>query len=227
MSIIDIAKSYLGTTEGSSKHREIIDEYNKIKHAGGYAMTYSDPWCAAFASLCAYKAGVRAPIEVNTEAIRGQVKVTSSSRPGYFAFFDWNGDGLSDHIGIVESVSGNTVSVISGNYSNQVKRSQHNVNEILCFGVIGDGEDILEPVAQNNTTDDIEYKTVLNGSVDPFVFVCQGLLVIRGFDVGRYGIDGEFGNDTEAALIAFQKKAGLTADGVCGSNTWEKLKAGR
>jgi hypothetical protein len=33
-------------------------------------------------------------------------------------------------------------------------------------------------------------------------------------------IDGDFGSKTESAVKAFQKKAGLTVDGVVGKNTW-------
>ena len=33
-------------------------------------------------------------------------------------------------------------------------------------------------------------------------------------------IDGDFGSKTESAVKAFQKKTGLTVDGVVGKNTW-------
>lgn len=35
--------------------------------------------------------------------------------------------------------------------------------------------------------------------------------------------DGKFGTKTRTALIAWQKKNGLTADGVCGLNSWKKI----
>lgn len=34
-------------------------------------------------------------------------------------------------------------------------------------------------------------------------------------------VDGYFGAETEAAVIAGQKKAGIVADGICGPYTWE------
>lgn len=36
-------------------------------------------------------------------------------------------------------------------------------------------------------------------------------------------VDGNFGRGTEAAVIAFQTRQGLTADGVIGPNTWAHL----
>ena len=41
--------------------------------------------------------------------------------------------------------------------------------------------------------------------------------------VATGGADGIFGPKTKAAVIAFQKKHGLTADGVVGPTTWAKL----
>ncbi len=38
-------------------------------------------------------------------------------------------------------------------------------------------------------------------------------------------VDGDFGTKTKNALIAFQKKYGLTADGIYGSNSEKKMKA--
>lgn len=53
----------------------------------------------------------------------------------------------------------------------------------------------------------------------------QKLLIEHGFNVGSDGADGDFGRNTENAVIAFQKANGLTPDGVCGSATWAALQA--
>ena len=42
-----------------------------------------------------------------------------------------------------------------------------------------------------------------------------------GFNCGK--VDGIFGNGTRAAVIAFQKAHGLSADGIVGQNTWRAL----
>lgn len=45
----------------------------------------------------------------------------------------------------------------------------------------------------------------------------QRLLAGAGFNPGK--IDGSFGNGTQAAVIAFQRSAGLLADGIAGTRT--------
>ena len=45
-----------------------------------------------------------------------------------------------------------------------------------------------------------------------------------GYDLGSWGVDGDFGKDTEAAVRKFQRDHGLTVDGIVGSQTQDALK---
>lgn len=65
------------------------------------------------------------------------------------------------------------------------------------------------------------YPTLKKGSKGDSVKKLQTLLVSKGYN--PKGTDGIFGNDTEAAVKAFQKANGLTADGIVGSKTWAAL----
>lgn len=51
----------------------------------------------------------------------------------------------------------------------------------------------------------------------------QEALEANGFSVGKHGIDGILGKDTEAALKAFQESIGETADGLYKESTHAKL----
>jgi len=62
--------------------------------------------------------------------------------------------------------------------------------------------------------------TIRRGSKGADVRRCQKILVEDGYDVS---IDGDFGYGTEVAVKDFQKKSGLTADGIVGTNTWNAL----
>jgi hypothetical protein len=62
-----------------------------------------------------------------------------------------------------------------------------------------------------------------NGSVGADVRQLQTHLNTQGFEVER---DGWFGDNTEAAVIAFQRRVGLVADGVAGPKTMAALQTG-
>lgn len=73
--------------------------------------------------------------------------------------------------------------------------------------------------------EDPDYRpTLRKGDSGTYVTMMQELLIQRGYPMPKYGADGKFGNETLAALTAFQKDYGLTADGICGEATWEALQ---
>lgn len=81
-------------------------------------------------------------------------------------------------------------------------------------------------VSPSESTDDSEEftfttKNIYIGSKGINVYRLQTILKARGFYKGT--IDRSFGEQTRQAVIAFQKKAGLTVDGVCGNATWATL----
>ena len=55
------------------------------------------------------------------------------------------------------------------------------------------------------------------------VKVLQELLMQLDYALPKHGADAEFGSETEKALLAFQKKAGLEADGKYGDKTHAAL----
>ncbi len=58
------------------------------------------------------------------------------------------------------------------------------------------------------------------------VRAAQLLLIGRGYSCGRYGADGEIGQDTYNATIAYQRACGLQQDGIIGDQTWARLIGG-
>lgn len=152
--IVNAAVSYIGCKESDGSHKKIIDLYNSHKPlARGYAMKYTDAWCATFVSAMAIKCGLTAilPTECGCEKMIELFKKLGSwqendayvPQPGDVIFYDWDdsgsGDnrGYSDHVGIVEKVSGSTITIIEGNMSNAVGRRNLKVNAryIRGYGV--------------------------------------------------------------------------------------------
>lgn len=58
------------------------------------------------------------------------------------------------------------------------------------------------------------------------VRAAQLLLIGRGYSCGRCGADGEIGQDTCNAVIAYQRACGLQQDGIIGAQTWARLIGG-
>ena len=75
----------------------------------------------------------------------------------------------------------------------------------------------------------VSMQTVLRkGNKGTAVELLQSRLANKGYRLSRNptqntGIDGHFGGYTLRALKQFQKKNGLTVDGICGPNTWKVL----
>ncbi len=53
----------------------------------------------------------------------------------------------------------------------------------------------------------------------------QELLMQNGYSLPKYGADGDFGDETVAAVKKFQKDFGLPVTGIVDNATWEKLNA--
>lgn len=66
----------------------------------------------------------------------------------------------------------------------------------------------------------VKISTIKSGSRGNLVKVAQLLLIRSGRSLAA---DGIFGAKTVSATKSFQKSKGLTADGIIGTNTWNKL----
>lgn len=69
----------------------------------------------------------------------------------------------------------------------------------------------------------VEMKWLRKGDEGSQVKALQALLIGYGYDLGRTGADGDFGEKTDKAVRKFQSSNGLNPDGVVGDNTWAKL----
>ena len=65
------------------------------------------------------------------------------------------------------------------------------------------------------------YPTCRRGDRNTYVLILQDALNALGYSTGT--LDGVFGARTESALKAAQRAFGLTADGICGCQSWKKI----
>lgn len=71
---------------------------------------------------------------------------------------------------------------------------------------------------------DSQRPTLRRGDMGKAVRDVQQRLADMGYDLGKWGVDGDFGTATEAAVRKFQTARGLTADGIVGAATWAALE---
>ena len=112
-----------------------------------YGFSSRVEWCACFVSWCSEQCGYiesgampkfsYCPTGVEWFRSRGQWLDRNSIPPaGSVIFFNWGGDGVADHVGIVESCDGSIVYTIEGNANNACKQLSYAVGDrrILGYG---------------------------------------------------------------------------------------------
>ena len=176
--VVAEAKVWLGCKESNGTHKGIIDVYNSHKPlARGYAVKYTDEWCATFVSAVAIKLGYTdiIPTECGCPQMIEHFKSIGAwdendarvPRSGDIIFYDWEDNGAGDntgranHVGIVEKVSNGTITVIEGNYNESVARRNIAVNGKYIRGY-GVPKYDAEPVAKKSVTEIA--KEVINGN---------------------------------------------------------------
>ncbi len=75
----------------------------------------------------------------------------------------------------------------------------------------------------DDKTDTQTMQTLRKGDKGDDVRYMQTLLLAHGYDLGKWGADGDYGSATESAVKQFQIDWGLKQDGICGKSTWSTL----
>lgn len=239
--IVKQMQTWVGLNEADGSFKKIIDLYNTIKPLPvGYKLKYTDAWCAGAVSAAAQACDATDIIPAECSCLRMIEKAktmgiwveTDNHKPtdGDIIMYDWDDSGKGDntnapdHVGVVEKTSGNTITVIEGNYSNAVKRRSLQVNGRYIRGYIVPKYE-EEPVTIEIASEvcKIELRELAKGCDGIDVRALQTLLIGYGYSCGSYGADGDFGNATERAVQAFQRDNNLVADGIVGTKTWIKL----
>ena len=226
--------------------------------------------------------------------------VSGGYQPGDLLLYDWNGDGVADHIGVCVAVSGSKLTTVEGNvdeavcrltrsasaamgayrplwgteparpekpaedatgpsepayrpgdrymvqsgdslwaiaerflgsgsrwhdlyvYNNLASTTIH-AGDIIELPPLGWPEDKAEDPAEKPKATLPELRA---GDTGRSVDALQLLLLNAGYPIGPCGVDGELGEDTEAALRAFQADQGLTVTGTTTEITWILLIRG-
>lgn len=265
---VKTAQSYLGCKESNGSHKKIIDIYNAHKPlARNYKVMYADAWCATFVSAMAIKCGLTdiMPTEcgcgqmIQLYAKKGRWKESDSyiPEPGDIIMYDWDDSGKGDcsgwpeHVGIVVSVSGNTIRVIEGNISNSVAYRNISVNGKYIRGYClpdfaSKATDEEEPIdagleqfvrevqaACGAAVDGEAGPETIGKTVTVSAFTNRTHAVVRAVQKRLYALgyievgnaDGEAGPKFDQAVRNYQSDNGCVIDGeiTAGHKTWRKL----
>lgn len=195
-------------------------------------------YCASFAHVIPYHHGYRFPPEsqfgdkgdayvpfverhardhgewADDHASRGE---PCDLQPGDMVTFDWNLDGIGDHVETVVDNYGDpygpTFRTIGANTGDpqgvhQVERDRYYLNGRRRMGEYGDRPSV--------------HPMLREGDQGPAVVELQTALTRHGSSCDA---DGDFGPQTAAAVRQFQQARQLEVDGVVGLATWAALDA--
>lgn len=141
--VADWLVSYIGITEGSAKHKEILSIFNNSGLCPRYTMTVNDAWCATAVSAAFIACGLAGAsgsgklfqcVECYCDSMIAKAKTQGIwvendahvPKVGDVILYDWQdsgvGDntGVSDHVGVVYSITGSTMKIIEGNMNDTV-----------------------------------------------------------------------------------------------------------
>lgn len=158
--------------------------------------------------------------------------------PGDIIFFDWDNKKEKrplDHVGICVGFNNDTLQITyvngNGDSSYYVTEEEINVNakgkdghNLVAYWMryVGD-EETEEPEERPDKGIYIPARELYKGMSGGDVKSLQRLLFADGYSVGMSGDDGDFGNDTEKAVIKYQKDHELDPDGIAGEKTLTAL----
>lgn len=200
------------------------------------------PWCAMFVSWVLAHAGfssdggqtLSVPGVTQTTAhgwsyvpymlnnFRDAGRAVSDPQPGLIVIYDWDGDGVPDHTGLVDAVNADgTIYAVEGNHYDRVDRvyRQRYLIEAFCTLPYASAPNPPAPPARPQNVPPFPGYCSM-GSCDNITRQVQQRLLNRGWQIQ---VDGIFGRQTDQVVRAFQAKKGLEVDGVVGPQTWNAL----
>jgi len=246
--VISLALSQVGYHEQGNNYTKYAADLDAIRGfyngpKNGYA------WCDVFVDWCFVKAyGVVGAKQLlcqpdnscgagclfSANYFKAQGRFFRSPQPGDQIFFSYQ-EGEVSHTGLVVDVSSYGVTTVEGNTSDMVARRSYALSDARIFGYgrpdwnAGTVDPEPEqPEEQPQPEDKPKPKLgglpmLRQGDTGEVVRAAQFLLNGRGASVGKWGADGEFGPMTKEAVLAFQRRGDLEADGIIGPETWAAL----
>ena len=184
MTPFDIAKSYIGLTEGAgpTDNPKIVEMYASVGHSH---VEHDDvAWCAAFVGHCLETAGIRSTRQLNARSYLdwGMPVEIAEARQGDIAVIPRGGSGWQGHVFFIDRIEGEWDWGLGGNQDDAVNVTRYPVAKLLGVRRAGN----VAP------------------AVTMSVEAVQRRLKDLGYhEVGQ--IDGKLGARTRSAILAFRQ----------------------
>jgi peptidoglycan hydrolase-like protein with peptidoglycan-binding domain len=210
-----------------------------------------EAWCGDFVTGTYLEAGLPLPVmqpghrqgfSYCPDAVRyarehGAARSSWQAEPGDLALFDWNGDGVADHVELVESYAGGILHTIGGNSGGSnvdAYRGKGGVHRHIWTAPANVGNPQVLTVANAGTL--VAFGSPNVPTPPPGPPFPGRLLVLKspplsGTDVRTWqqrmsdrgwplAVDARYGPVSRDTCLAFQREKHLAADGIVGPATW-------
>lgn len=145
-----VMRYYQFASLGTSNSKLVNIALSQVGNQGGtpywswYGYKERVEWCACFVSWCAYQSGDLNITIPKFSAVKDGIKYYQNKglwgdknyipKTGDLIFFDWQQDGISDHVGVVEKVENNIIYTIEGNSNDQCKQNTYRISSNIIYG---------------------------------------------------------------------------------------------
>lgn len=202
------------------------------------------PWCAAFMSwlFLAADTGIAFPLTPACVTIYNFAKelgrlVEGDYQPGDVVIYRYNAWSKTfDHTGLVVERRGEHLLVLEGNYADKVCLVDRAAECIIGayrpqYGENDEASELEEDLTDAEPAKNVaavELPELSNGATGNAVKILQSVLrTVYNISVGPWGVDGDFGNDTENAVRVFQAGVNIASTGKVDAATWKALLEGK
>lgn len=179
--------------------------------------------CSGLTSGCGDKFGLKYHHGSNSSYLydcQAKGKLTSSMDLPVGAWVYTGTDKSKPHIGVY--TGDGMVTEAAGTRQGVIQTKLHG-GKWKYWG-LGKGIEFDFVPGKDTPTPGTDHPTLRKGSKGTYVTLLQTQLMNLGYALPKYGADGSFGAETEAAVKAFQENNGLKADGIVGTSTWDALE---
>jgi len=172
-----------------------------------------DAWCAVAVNGALVHCGYPSTRSALARAFTRYGTRLGKPVRGAIVVFPRGSNPLYGHVGIVDRVNANgTVTVVNGNVGDEVRRSVFRIASILPEGIRWPpGAEPPRGSAPYRQDEPLGVRVLQLGSRGPDVAALQSDLNVLNYDLA---VDGDFGGRTRDAVMRFEARRGLGADGV-------------